>query len=225
MFGFGGSSFSANFQIKDTTGSRYVFTLPPYPKGQEPSTRPPPSELDPKLNGMTYTEAMRTKIQKARTDELTMQKPKPPFKLKFNNVKEMCYHVDPNTGQKILMGQSYTEKTGEYQLQDILKPYYADVNYASNPSQTDSQKLRSKTPAQLLDKFDPLPSDQVQKKIDFYFKPYCLEMNTKKFMTFYVNERDELLMQLKKKIKKPETSKDDQDAMIDLIRDIEGHKI
>lgn len=50
-------------------------------------------------------------------------------------------------------------------------------------------------------------------------------MNTKKFMTFYVNERDELLLELKKKIKKPETSKEDQDAMISLIKDIENHKI
>lgn len=59
------------------------------------------------------------------------------------------------------MGETFTDKTGEYKLEDILKPYYADVNYASNPSQTDSKRLRDKTPAQLLDKFDPLPSDQL----------------------------------------------------------------
>ena len=45
------------------------------------------------------------------------------------------------------MGEKYTEKTGEYKIQDVLKPYYADVNYASNPSTTDSTKIRSKTPA------------------------------------------------------------------------------
>lgn len=95
MFGGGMSSFNANLVIKDTGGSRYTFTLPPYPPGQEPSTRPPQSELDPKLNGMTYTEAMRTKIQKATIDEMTLQSPKPPLKLKFNNTIEKCYYVDP----------------------------------------------------------------------------------------------------------------------------------
>lgn len=173
MFG-ASTSFNARLVLTDTTGARYVFTQPPYPPGQEPSTRPPPEELDPRFNGMTYTEAMQTMIQKPRIDEMTIQEPKAPFKFKFNNIKEQCYHFDHETGEKILMGEKYTEKTGEYKIQDVLKPYYADVNYASNPSTTDSTKIRSKTPAQLLDKFDPLPSDEIQKKIDFFFKPYAM---------------------------------------------------
>ena len=76
----------------------------------------------------------------------------------------------------------------------MLKPYYADVHYVSNPSSNNSQKIRSKTPDQLLEKFDPLPSDEVQKKIDYYFKPYSMvNNNTKKYMTFYINEREDLL--------------------------------
>ena len=54
------------------TGARYKFTLPPYPPGEEPSVRPPDHELDPKLNGLTYTEAMRLKIQKPVVDKMTV---------------------------------------------------------------------------------------------------------------------------------------------------------
>ena len=106
------------------------------------------------------------------------------MKVKFNNVKEICYHVDSKTGEKILIEENDTEKTGEYKLEEILKPYYADLNYASNPSAANSTKLRSKTPAQLLDKFDPLPSEDIQKKIDYYFKPYALGKVQSKFMSF-----------------------------------------
>ena len=52
-----------------------------------------------------------------------------------------------------------------------------------------------------------------------------MEMSTKKFMTFYVNERDEMLFQLRKKLMKPETSKADQDAILGLIKDITSHKV
>ena len=80
------------------------------------------------------------------------------------------------------------------------------MSYASNPSNINSTKLRSKTPAQLLDKFDPLPSYDVQKKIDFYFKPYAIGKVQSKFMTFTENEREELLKKLKQKMMKNETS-------------------
>lgn len=97
------------------------------------------------------------------------------------------------------MGHEHKDNVvGEFELNDVLKPYYADVNYASNPKSNDSQKIRSKTPAQLLDRFDPLPSDDIQKKIDYYFKPYSMvNNNTKKYMTFWINEREDLLNRLK----------------------------
>lgn len=69
--------------------------------------------------------------------------------------------MDPKTGEKKLMGEKYTDKPGEYEFNEVLKPYYADINYASNASNPDSQRIRSKTPAQLLDRFDPLPSDNI----------------------------------------------------------------
>jgi len=40
-----------------------------------------------------------------------------------------------------------------------------------------------------------MPSDQMQKKVDYYYKPYALfGMNTKKHMDFSLNERDEYLL-------------------------------
>lgn len=177
-----------------------MFTLPPYPPGQEPSTRPPPSELDPKLNGMTYTEAMYQFIEKPKVDNMTVQKPRPPLKVKFKTDKELCYHEDPRTGEKVLIGEKFNEKSGEFQLQEILKPYYADRDYASDSSTNNSKKIRSKTPAQLIDKFDPLPGEEIQRKIDFYFKPYSVGKVQKKYMTFTINEREELLKSLKKKL-------------------------
>ena len=108
------------------------------------------------------------------------------------------------------MGSTYREKVGDFELNEVLRPYYDDVHYASNPSSSNSQNIRSKTPAQLLDKFDPLPSDEIQKKIDYYFKPYSMvNNNTKKFMTFIVNEREDRLFRVKEKLKNAEAEEED----------------
>jgi len=88
-------------------------------------------------------------------------------------------------------------------VKDLLKPYYDDDNYLSNPSEKDEKKIRSKTPAQLLSKFDPLPSSEMQEKINFFYKPYALELSTKKHMNFSLNERDEYLFTLRKQLLNP----------------------
>ena len=123
------------------------------------------------------------------------------------------------------MGEKITEKIGEYEIQDILKPYYHDVNYASDPSDTNSKKIRKKNPAQLLGKYDPLPSEKIQQKIDFFFKPYYVRQQTKKSMSFYYDEREELMEELTKRLQKPELSKEDQYAFLNLLEDIKAHKI
>ena len=58
--------------------------------------------------------------------------------------------MDPKTGEKVLMGEKFTDRVGNYYINQILKPYYADVNYASDASDTDQKKLRNKTPDQLI---------------------------------------------------------------------------
>ena len=106
----------------------------------------------------------------------------------------------------------------------MLRPYYKDVNYASNPSQTDSIKLRSKTPAQLLDKFDPLPSNDIQKKIDYFFRPYTNGQVQHKYMSFSYNEKEELLTQLRQKLQNHELPKIERTAITELIEQINNKK-
>ena len=63
---------------------------------------------------------------------------------------------------------------------------------------------------QLIDRFDPLPSDEVQKKIDFYFKPYTIKDDIRKHLSYSVNERDDYLQQLRQKLLRPETADEDK---------------
>ena len=74
----------------------------------------------------------------------------------------------------MLVSEKFQEETRDCDVTDILKPYYADRDYASDSSLNNSKKIRSKSPDQLIDKFDPLPGEEIQKKIDFYFKPYAV---------------------------------------------------
>ena len=120
---------------------------------------------------------------------------------------ENCYVVDPETSQKKLLYQNKMEFVAEIQsIRDILEPYYNDINYASSDSKFKAAKLRSKTPDQLIQKFDPLPIEKLQSKIDFYFKPYYLKMNTRKYMDFSINDREEFLSKMKQKLNAPDIS-------------------
>jgi len=48
----------------------------------------------------------------------------------------------------------------------------------------DGNIIRSRSPKEILDNFNPLPSDDIQRKINFFFLPYNIEQHTKKYMTF-----------------------------------------
>lgn len=62
----------------------------------------------------------------------------------------------------------------------LLKPYYLDnIQYDE-----DGNIVRSQSPNQILDKFNPLPSQDIQQKINFYFMPYNQLQHTEKYMIF-----------------------------------------
>tara|TARA_B110000285_G_scaffold161461_1_gene180317 strand:- start:592 stop:798 length:207 start_codon:yes stop_codon:yes gene_type:complete len=47
-----------------------------------------------------------------------------------------------------------------------------------------SECKRTITPEKLLEQFDPIPSDEIQKKIDFFFFPYSPKQDISKYMKF-----------------------------------------
>jgi hypothetical protein len=49
---------------------------------------------------------------------------------------------------------------------------------------------RSKTPEKLLALFDPTPNEEIQKKIDYFFKPYSPKQEVTKFMRFEKNRSE-----------------------------------
>lgn len=89
---------------------QYVFKLPLYAPGEIEKRSNFHVELDPKLNGLTYTEAMAAKVQKAKPDPNTVQRCRSSISVKFHNVKERCYCIDPVTGEKKLAGEEIVAK-------------------------------------------------------------------------------------------------------------------
>ena len=77
----------------------------------------------------------------------------------------------------------------QYNLREILKPYYLeDVEYDES-----GKIMRSKSPRSLLEKFNPLPSPEVLAKMNFFFLPYSRQMNTSRCMRFDRDERQEFI--------------------------------
>lgn len=104
-------------------------------------------------------------------------------------------------------------------LTKILKPYYME-------SDSDSERAdrRSLTPKKLLEKFNPLPSAHVQKKIDFFFLPYNKELNTSKCMRFDTDEKQDWLEKLNCMSGQAAFSFEEKATIHGLIRQIEADK-
>jgi len=53
---------------------------------------------------------MAAKVQKAKPDPNTVQRCRSSVSVKFHNVKERCYRIDPATGEKKLAGEETVSK-------------------------------------------------------------------------------------------------------------------
>lgn len=87
-----------------------------------------------------------------------------------------------NHGKTDEAGRSLTPRPAPSQvdLREVLKPYYLDqVAY-----ERDGDQLKQKSPRSLLRSFNPLPSEAILRKLNYYFFPYNKKLNTNKCMYF-----------------------------------------
>lgn len=61
-----------------------------------------------------------------------------------------------------------------------LKPYYLENIQCDE----NGDVIRTFDPNTALQKYNPLPNLEMQKKINFFYMPYNHELHTKKYMTF-----------------------------------------
>lgn len=97
--------------------------------------------------------------------------------------------------RKVKIGtRSLSPRRTDLDLSEILKPYYMEEE------EFDSQGrlVRSKSPRKFLESFNPIPSGEQLRKLNFYFYPYNRAVLTQSSMQFQRDEKKELLQRLSK---------------------------
>lgn len=86
----------------------------------------------------------------------------------------------------------------KFNLQRLLVPYYHDKTYGESASD-----IKSMTPANLLELYDPQPASDVQIKCERLYSHVNQQIIKSKYMTFEHDERDDLWRMIEEIQSKP----------------------
>ena len=89
----------------------------------------------------------------------------------------------------------------------------------------DDEEPRALTPRKMLEMFNPMPSEKVQAKVNFFFRPYNADQNISKHMRFDVDEKADILQKLKQMYANPGMPVEERLDLNIIIRKISDGKM
>ena len=89
----------------------------------------------------------------------------------------------------------------KYYWKEFLKPIRLDDDeYDSEIDKNDYRPFQKKSycfPDERMKRFNPVPIEEILKKINFYFFPYSPVINTNRCMTFEIDEKQDYIKKLR----------------------------